>query len=60
MIKLLKEDKLDIDVVFNPEGNDYVDMIFRNFNGRITGWYSLNKEQVEAVIEELQRKLVEL
>lgn len=59
-IKLLRNEKIDIDVVDNPEGLPYVDLIVRTENGKITGWHSINKEQLEEVVRELQRKLAEL
>lgn len=59
--KILNDQKLDVDLVPNPEGLPYVDMIFRHqSSGRINGWHSLNKEQLEEVVRELQRKLAEL
>lgn len=58
---VLRNEKLDIDRVENPEGLPFVDIICRVQNtGKITGWISLNKEQLKAVIVELQSKLNEL
>lgn len=59
--KVLRNEKLDIDIVENPEGMPFVDIICRlDPSGRITGWISLNKEQLEEVVKDLQRKLTEL
>ena len=59
--KILRNEKLDIDVVENPEGLPFIDIICRSEpTGKITGWISLNKEQAEEVIRELQKKLVKL
>lgn len=58
---VLRNEKLDIDYVENPEGLPFVDIICRVQNtGKITGWISLNKEQLEEVVAELQRKLAAL
>lgn len=59
-IKLLRNEKIDIDVVENPEGLPYVDLIVRSEQGKIVGWHSMNKDQLEEVVRELQRKQAEL
>lgn len=57
-IKILKNQLLDIDYVENPEVLPYVDIIVRDgSNGRIQGWFSLDKENTEEVIKQLQRML---
>lgn len=53
-IKILRNEKLDVDYVDNPEGLPYIDIIVRSENGKITGWHSINKEQVEEFIGKLQ------
>ena len=59
-IKILRNEKLDIDYVDNPEGLPYIDIIVRNENGKITGWHSINREQLEEITRQLQRKLAKL
>jgi hypothetical protein len=55
-IKLLNNQKLDIDLVENPEGLPYAEFIVRDCaSGRITGWHSLAKEAVSETIKRLQR-----
>lgn len=58
--KILRNEKLDTDTVDNPEGLPFVDLIFRNEQGRITGWHSVNKEQLETIVRDLQQKLATL
>jgi PP-loop superfamily ATP-utilizing enzyme len=59
--KILRNEKIDIDYVENPEGLPYVDIIGRDCSsGRITSWLSINKEQLEQVVRELQKKLAAL
>lgn len=53
-IKILRNEKLEIDYVDNPNGLPYIDIIVRNENGKITGWHSINKEQVDELIGKLQ------
>lgn len=53
-IKMLRNGKLDIDLVDNPEGLPYVDLIFRDdATGRITGWHALDKDSVSETIKRL-------
>lgn len=60
-IKILRNAKIDIDYVDNPEGLPFVDFIIRNQNnGHIIGWHSFNKEQLEEVIKQCQRILLKL
>ena len=60
-IKVLRDEKMDIDYVDNPEGLPFVDIIIRSqHTGRITGWHSVNKEQLEEVVKQLQQRLAEL
>jgi hypothetical protein len=58
IIYILRNEKIDIDYVENPEGLDFVDIIVRDQgNSKITRWHSLSKEQVQEVIEQLQEAL---
>lgn len=52
-IPILRNDKVDIDYVENPEGLPFVDFIIRNQKGGIVGWASISKEQLEAIVARL-------
>lgn len=53
IIKILSNNKIDVDRVDNPEGLPYIDLITRSENGKIVGWCSLKKENVLELIETL-------
>lgn len=56
--KILINQKLDIDVMENPNGLPFVEVTCRDqSNNKITGWICINKEQLEEVVRELQVKL---
>lgn len=60
-IRILRDEKLELDYVDNPEGLPYIDIIVREIEkGRIRCWSSIDKEQTEEIIVKLQELLKRL
>lgn len=58
---ILSNRKLDIDVVDNPEGLPFIDLIVRDISsGKIIGWFQINKEQTQEIIKNLSQLITQL